>query len=86
MLFQKKKSFTSRIFGSEMQKSFYFFLRKMCLLCSFYQIKVQAISYWSSRLRKHQTLVICLLSAFVRTSQVKNRNFRGFSEIFENRP
>ena len=66
-VFFGKKSFTPRIFGSEMQKSF-FFLRKMCLLCSFYQIKVQAILYWSSRLTKHQTLEIWLLSAFLRTS------------------
>ena len=61
-----KKSFTSRIFGSEMKNQL--FGRKMCVLCSFYQIKVQAISYWSCRLKKHQTLEIWLLSAFVRTS------------------
>ena len=36
----------------------------MCLLCSFYQIEVQKISYWSSRLTKHQPLEIWLLSAF----------------------
>ena len=64
MLFGKK-SFTSRIFGPEMQKST--FLKKNVSTVQFYQIKVQTISYWSSRLKKHQRFEIWLLSAFVRT-------------------
>ena len=57
-----------------------FFEEKMCLLSSFYKIKVQTISYWSSRLKKHQTLEIWLLSAFVRTYQKSQfpRFFRDF--------
>ena len=81
MLFRKKNLSHHGFLGQNAKTNF--FEVKMCLLCSFYHIKVQAIAYWSSRLTKHQTLEFWLLSAFVRTS--KNPNFRDFSEIFENR-
>ena len=78
MLFLEKKSFTSRIFGSEMQKSTFF--KKNVSTVQFYQIKVQTISYWSSRLTKHQTLEIWLLSALYALLKI------AISKIFENRP
>ena len=66
MLFRKKNLFTSRIFGSEMQKST--FLKKNVSTVQLLSIKVQAILNWSSRLTKHHTFEIWLLSALKRTS------------------
>ena len=56
-------SITSRFLGSKMQKSF--FEENKRFECSFYQIQVQVIAKLPSRLEKHQTLYILLMTDFL---------------------
>ena len=56
-------SITSRFLGSKMQKSN--FEENKRFECSFYQIQVQVIANLPSRLEKHQTLDILLMTDFL---------------------
>ena len=83
MLFRKKKTFTSRLFGSEKQKSSFF--EEKCVYCAAF-IKLKCRRFHTGLVdcqnTKHLKFGFCqLLYALL-----KNRNFRVFTEIFENRP
>ena len=56
-------SITSRFLGSKMQKST--FEENKRFECSFYRIHVQVIANLPSRLEKHQTLDIMLMTDFL---------------------
>ena len=56
-------SITSRFLGSKMEKSN--FEENKRFECSFYQIQVQVIANLPSRLEKHQTLDISLMTNFL---------------------
>ena len=45
-----------------------FFKEKKYFQCRFYLTKVHVVRNWSSRLKKHQTLVILCLAYFLRSS------------------
>ena len=71
-------SFTSKIFGLKMQKSY--FLGKNGFESSFYKIDVYMVTNWSVRLEKHQTIEILLMVEFLSIS--KMLHFSNFFRDF----
>ena len=61
--FLEEKSITSRFFGSKCKNQI--FEENKRFECSFYQIQVQVIANLPSRLEKHQTLDILLMTDFL---------------------